>query len=72
MNDLKNAVKNAFTYLVANPENPESLSNVKFYMDQEGYNDSMLIDGWQMAYEVDENTSDTIFLAPLYGWSECL
>lgn len=51
MKDLKNAVKTAFTYLVANPEDEESLGNVRFYMDQDGYDESMLVDAWQMAYE---------------------
>ena len=52
MNDLKNAVKSAFTHLVANPENKDSLENVKFYMKQDGYDEVMLVDAWQMAYEV--------------------
>ncbi|KAH7700028.1 hypothetical protein AAVH_32856, partial [Aphelenchoides avenae] len=51
MGDLRSAVKSAFTHLVANPDNQESLDNVKFYMTQPGYNEDMLVDALQMQYE---------------------
>ncbi|VDN04034.1 unnamed protein product [Thelazia callipaeda] len=50
-NDLASAVKSAYTYLVANPNDQETLDNLAFYMEQEGYNDKMLVDAQQMKYE---------------------
>ncbi|EJW84617.1 hypothetical protein WUBG_04475 [Wuchereria bancrofti] len=41
-------------YLVANPKDQETLDNLAFYMEQNGYNEDMLIDARQMKYEVNE------------------
>ncbi|CAD5218624.1 unnamed protein product [Bursaphelenchus okinawaensis] len=51
LNDLENAVKAAYTYLVAHPEDEEALDNVKFYMEQSAYRDEMLVDTLQKPYE---------------------
>ncbi|CAD5224655.1 unnamed protein product [Bursaphelenchus xylophilus] len=51
LNELENAVKAAYTYLVAHPEDEDALENVKFYMDQPGFNDDMLVDPLQRPYE---------------------
>uniref|UniRef100_A0A7E4VUB4 Procollagen-proline 3-dioxygenase n=1 Tax=Panagrellus redivivus TaxID=6233 RepID=A0A7E4VUB4_PANRE len=50
-NDLKNAVKAAFTYLVANPTDEDTVVNLQFYMTQPGYDASFLVDSLQMEYE---------------------
>lgn len=52
MNDLENAVKNAYTYLVAHPDEEQALENVRFYMKQPGYKEEMLVDVLQRPYEV--------------------
>ncbi|MCP9265836.1 hypothetical protein DINM_021232 [Dirofilaria immitis] len=49
--DLALAVRSAYTYLVANPRDQETLDNLAFYMEQDGYNENMLIDVRQMKYE---------------------
>lgn len=51
-NNLALAVKSAYTYLVANPKDRETLDNLAFYMEQDGYDENMLIDALQMKYEV--------------------
>uniref|UniRef100_F1L401 Synaptonemal complex protein SC65 n=1 Tax=Ascaris suum TaxID=6253 RepID=F1L401_ASCSU len=49
--DLKSAVGSAFTYLVANPKNKDAIDNMAFYMEQDGFTHSMLVDARQMKYE---------------------
>ncbi|KAI6177781.1 hypothetical protein M3Y97_00945100 [Aphelenchoides bicaudatus] len=51
LNDLENAVKSAYTYLVAHPDDKLSLENIHFYMDQKGFKHEMLIDLLQRPYE---------------------
>ncbi|VDN19934.1 unnamed protein product [Gongylonema pulchrum] len=50
--DLSSAVRSAYTYLVAHPKDQETLDNLAFYMEQDGYNENMLTDARQMKYEV--------------------
>ncbi|VDK67834.1 unnamed protein product [Anisakis simplex] len=50
--DLKSAVQSAFTYLVANPNDTDALTNMAFYMERDGFEQGMLVDARQMKYEV--------------------
>lgn len=53
MDDLKNAVKSAYTFLIENPKDNTTLDNLNFYMTQKNYDaKTMLIDSYQPAYEV--------------------
>jgi hypothetical protein len=52
LNDLESAVKSAYTYLVAHPNDEEALENVNFYMEQKGFRREMLVDLMQRPYEV--------------------
>ncbi|KAI6224440.1 hypothetical protein M3Y99_01400900 [Aphelenchoides fujianensis] len=51
MNDLENAVKHAYTYLVYNPADEDSLENIRFYMKQPEFNERMLVDLLQKPFE---------------------
>ncbi|VDM45671.1 unnamed protein product [Toxocara canis] len=51
LGDLQSAVRSAFTYLVGNPKDKDALDNMAFYMEQEGFTHSMLVDARQMKYE---------------------
>ena len=52
MGELKSAVSSAFTFLVANPTNEDTVENLKFYMTQPGFNNNMMVDILQKKYEV--------------------
>lgn len=50
---MQNAVKNAYTYLIANPTDKMTLENLKFYMEQKDFNrETMLVDLLQFPFEV--------------------
>ncbi|CAJ0603416.1 unnamed protein product [Cylicocyclus nassatus] len=51
MGELGMAVKNAYTYLVKNPDHKDTLDGLAFYMEQPGYDDSMLVDLLRRPYE---------------------
>uniref|UniRef100_A0AC35FY16 Uncharacterized protein n=1 Tax=Panagrolaimus sp. PS1159 TaxID=55785 RepID=A0AC35FY16_9BILA len=51
LGDLKNAVKSAFTFLIARPGDAETIANLDFYREQKGFDRSFMIDALQMDYE---------------------
>ncbi|WKY04506.1 hypothetical protein Q1695_005483 [Nippostrongylus brasiliensis] len=51
MNDLRHAVEAAYTFLVKNPTDKDTLDGIAFYMEQHGYNDDMLVDLLRKPYE---------------------
>ena len=52
MGELDNAVKSAYTFLVKNPTDKDTLDGIAFYMEQKGYKDEMLVDALRRPYEV--------------------
>uniref|UniRef100_A0A1I7XC34 Leprecan-like alpha-helical domain-containing protein n=1 Tax=Heterorhabditis bacteriophora TaxID=37862 RepID=A0A1I7XC34_HETBA len=50
--DLAMAVQSAYTFLVVNPSDKDTLDGLAFYMQQEGFKESMLVDTMRMSYEV--------------------
>uniref|UniRef100_A0A0N5AUK3 Procollagen-proline 3-dioxygenase n=1 Tax=Syphacia muris TaxID=451379 RepID=A0A0N5AUK3_9BILA len=48
MGNLEQATKAAYTYLVGNPNDADSLQNVAFYMEQKDFKEEMLIDAMRM------------------------
>ncbi|KHJ76300.1 hypothetical protein OESDEN_24080 [Oesophagostomum dentatum] len=51
MGELDNAVKSAYTFLVKNPTDKDTLDGLAFYMEQKGYKDEMLVDALRRPYE---------------------
>uniref|UniRef100_A0A915EG61 EGF-like domain-containing protein n=1 Tax=Ditylenchus dipsaci TaxID=166011 RepID=A0A915EG61_9BILA len=52
MEDLSNAAKSAYTYLITNPKDEDTLVNLHFYMEQDGFNrEKMLVDTLQKPFE---------------------
>ncbi|KAK5973060.1 hypothetical protein GCK32_008816, partial [Trichostrongylus colubriformis] len=51
MGDLRHAVQAAYTFLVQNPSDKDTLDGIEFYMKQKDYNDDMLVDLLRRPYE---------------------
>ncbi|KAK6747972.1 hypothetical protein RB195_000901 [Necator americanus] len=51
MGDLEMAVKSAYTFLVKNPTDKDTLDGLAFYMERPGYDDRMLVDALRRPYE---------------------
>lgn len=52
LGELRHAVQGAYTFLVQNPTHKDTLDGLKFYMEQQNYNDDMLVDLMRRPYEV--------------------
>ncbi|KAJ1350223.1 hypothetical protein KIN20_005960 [Parelaphostrongylus tenuis] len=52
MGELAKAVQSAYTFLVQNPSDKDTLDGLAFYMEQSGYHDNMLVDLLRRPYEV--------------------
>lgn len=51
LGELRHAVQGAYTFLVQNPTHKDTLDGLKFYMEQQNYNDDMLVDLMRRPYE---------------------
>ncbi|VDM59073.1 unnamed protein product [Angiostrongylus costaricensis] len=49
--ELAKAVQSAYTFLVQNPADKDTLDGLAFYMEQPGYHDNMLVDLLRRTYE---------------------
>ncbi|KAI6189146.1 hypothetical protein M3Y98_00431100 [Aphelenchoides besseyi] len=51
LRDMENAVKHAYTYLISNPTDEDSLANIRFYMKQKSFKENMLVDLLRKPFE---------------------
>ncbi|VDN60667.1 unnamed protein product [Dracunculus medinensis] len=68
--DLASAVRSAYTYLTANPTDQQTIENLSFYMQQNGFNHNMLIDSLQMKLE--RNYMGGVLAYNDEDWPQCV
>ncbi|KJH52101.1 hypothetical protein DICVIV_01680 [Dictyocaulus viviparus] len=70
LGELAKAVQSAYTFLVQNPNDKDTLDGLAFYMQQPGYHDDMLVDLLRRPYE--ERFISGVQAYEEEDWSKCV